>query len=189
MTARRALHLSLAVLGAAVLTACASGTGDVRDQGFVSGDGMISVVAPAERVAAPRITGLTLDGTVFDSVQYAGKVIVINVWASWCAPCRAEAPSLERVARDLADNGVQFVGLNVRDSPTTAQGFVDTFDISYPNVVDRDGRLQLLFGDSLPPQAIPSTLVVDQQGRVAARGLGKLSESSLRGLIEPLLPP
>ncbi len=185
----RTLRLSVVVLSAMVLAGCASSTGNVRDQGFVSGDGMISVVVPAERATAPRISGQTLDGGTFDSAQYAGKILVINVWASWCAPCRAEAPSLERVALDLADDGVQFVGLNVRDSITTARGFVETFNISYPNIIDTDGQLQILFADSLPPQAIPSTLVIDQQGRVAARGLGKLSESSLRGLIEPLLLP
>ena len=112
---------------------------------------------------------------------------MLNVWASWCAPCRAEAPTLAAVSADMAPQGVQFVGLDTRDSDATARGFLDRFGIAYPNVIDRDGRLQLLFGDSLPPQAIPSTVLVDRQGRVAARALGKVSESSLRGLIEPLV--
>ena len=83
---------------------------------------------------------------------------------------------------------MQFVGLDTRDSDVPARAFVERFGIGYPNVIDQDGRLQLLFGDSLPPQAIPSTLVIDPEGRVAARALGKVSESSLRGMIEPLLP-
>ena len=110
------------------------------------------------------------------------------MWASRCDPCRADAPDLARVARDLADHGVQFAGLNIRYSLTTARAFVETFDVPYPNVIDRDGRLQLLFGATLPPQAIPSTVIIDRQGRVAGRALGKISESGLRGLIEPLLP-
>ena len=74
-----------------------------------------------------------------------------------------------------------------RDSDVSARAFVNRFKIPYPNVIDRDGQLQLLFGDSLPPQAIPSTLVIDSEGRVAARALGKVSESSLRAMVEPLL--
>jgi peroxiredoxin len=94
---------------------------------------------------------------------------------------------LADLARELADQGVQFVGLDTRDSDAAARAFVDRFGIDYPNVVDTDGQLQLLFSDTLPPQAIPSTLVIDAEGRVAGRALGKVSSSSLRGMIEPLL--
>lgn len=80
-----------------------------------------------------------------------------------------------------------FVGLDTRDSVTAAQAFVDRYGLTYPQVRDEDGRLQLLFRDTLPPQAIPSTVVVDRDGRVAARLLGRVSESSLRGVIEPLV--
>ena len=80
-----------------------------------------------------------------------------------------------------------FVGLDTRDSDASARGFVDRFAIPYPNVIDREGRLQLLFSDSLPPQAIPSTVVIDRQGRVAGRILGRASESTLLALIEPLV--
>ncbi|MDP1876431.1 MAG: TlpA disulfide reductase family protein, partial [Actinomycetota bacterium] len=116
-----------------------------------------------------------------------GNVVVLNVWASWCAPCRAEAPTLAALDAELRPRGVRLVGLDTRDSDASARGFVERFGIAYPNVVDRDGRLQLLFAGTLPPQAIPSTVVIDREGRVAARLLGKASESSLRGVIEPLL--
>jgi thiol-disulfide isomerase/thioredoxin len=113
-------------------------------------------------------------------------VVVLNVWASWCAPCRSEADELAAVANEKADDGVVFVGLNTRDSAAPAQAFVERFAIPYPNVVDTDGAKQLLFSDTLPPQAIPSTLVIDRQGRVAARAIGEVDRSRLLGLIEPI---
>jgi len=179
------LSLTLAGCGSAGSSESAV---DVSDSGFVAGDGSIVVLPEAERVPAPDLTGPTLDGGTFTLADHRGEVVVLNVWASWCAPCRAEAPTLAALSAELQDAGVQFVGLDTRDSDVPARAFVERFGIGYPNVVDPDGRLQLLFGDSLPPQAIPSTLVIDAEGRVAARALGKVSESSLRGMIEPLLP-
>lgn len=177
---------------AALLLAGCSASADSEDAaaegaGFVAGDGSIVVLDEAQRTPAPDLVGTTLDGEEFRLSDHRGEVVVLNVWASWCAPCRAEAPTLAAAAAELADRGVLFVGLDTRDSDASARAFIDRFDITYPNVIDRDGRLQLLFSDSLPPQAIPSTLVVDRQGRVAGRVLGKASDSTLRALIEPLL--
>ncbi len=181
-----AAFIAAAVLGG--VTACGgSDSGQGSDNGFVAGDGSLVVLPTHERVKAPDLVGTTLDGAQFRLADHLGEVVVLNVWASWCAPCRAEAPTLVAANADLASLGVQFVGLDTRDSDATARGFVKNFEIPYPNVIDRDGRLQLLFRDSLPPQAIPSTLVIDQEGRVAARALGRVSESSLRGIVEPLL--
>ncbi len=157
------------------------------DQGFVAGDGSITYLPVAERLPAPALEGPTLDGGVYALPLGQGKIVVVNVWASWCAPCRAEAPVLEKVAKEFASKGVQFVGLNIRDSLPTARAFAKTFGIAYPNIVDKAGELQVKFGSALPPQAIPSTVVIDQQDRVAGRVLGRVSESSLRGLIELLL--
>ncbi len=177
-----------AVLGAcALLLATGCGTGSASgDSGtsFVAGDGSIVLLGPADRVPAPILTGTTLAGEDLSSEEFAGDVVVVNVWASWCAPCRSEAPSLERLSREFAEQGVAFIGLNTRDSDTSARSFVERFGIEYPNVIDRDGVLQLGFRDSLPPRAIPSTLVIDRSGKVAARVLGAVSESSLRGVIE-----
>ncbi len=173
-----------------LLTAgCSTSSADTSaDSGFVAGDGSIVLLPETDRLPAPDLVGTTLDGGTFRLADHLGEVVVLNVWASWCAPCRAEAPTLAALSNELEDRGVQFVGLDTRDSDETARSFVERFGIEYPNVIDSDGRLQLLFGDSLPPQAIPSTIVMDPQGRVAARALGKVSESSLRGMIEPLLP-
>lgn len=185
---RRATAMPIAsVLIASVLlgvTGCSSGPADAGSAGFVAGDGSIVVLAPEQRAAAPAITGTTMDARAFDLADYRGMVVVLNVWASWCAPCRAEAPVLEQVWQDVAGQGVQFIGLDTRDSPVAAQAFIDRFGITYPNVMDDAGLLQLQFRDTLPPQAIPSTVVIDAQGRVAARILGKASESSLRGVID-----
>lgn len=150
----------------------------------MAGDGSLVVIDPAARQAAPDISGTTLDGSAFSLPALKGKVVVLNVWASWCAPCRAEAPVLEKTWKAQQGNGVQFIGLDTRDSDTSALAFLRKFDITYPNVIDRDGALQLRFAGTLPPEAIPSTIVIDSEGRVAARALGKVSESTLLGMIE-----
>lgn len=171
---------------AVLLTACGSGA-EVdagADTAFVAGDGSIVLITPSERGAAPDLVGQTLEGGEFRLSDHLGDVVVLNVWASWCAPCRAEAPVLEAVWRDVQDDGVQFVGLDTRDTNEAARAFLDAYDITYPNVIDADGRLQLLFSDTLPPQAIPSTLVVDREGRVAGRVIGRVTEATLTALIE-----
>jgi peroxiredoxin len=164
-----------------------TGAEGVSEQGYVSGDGTTTIIAAAERQPAPELTGATLDGDTFVLADHLGEVVVLNVWASWCAPCRAEAADLEQVWTEVQSQGVQFVGLNTRDSAAPAQAFVDRFDLTYPNVVDTDGAKQLLFHETLPPAAIPSTLVIDQQGGVAARAIGQVDRSRLLGLIEPIL--
>ncbi len=175
---------------AAVLTGCSAsgndaGTAPGNGSGFVAGDGSTVLLPVAERQPAPEFTGPTLDGGQFDLQAQRGKVVVMNVWASWCAPCRAEAPGLVQAAK-AHEGTTSFVGLNTRDSVASAQSFVRRFKIEYPNVKDPDGQIQLLFRDTLPPAAIPSTLLIDKQGRVAARILGEVEPSILDGLIEDL---
>ena len=168
-----------------VLTACS--TAPETGAGFVSGDGSVTILEPGQRQLAPEAVGVDLNGDTLKLSDFAGQVVVLNVWASWCAPCRAEAGALEEVALQFDGKGVQFIGLNTRDSQAAAQAFTRNFGVTYPSMVDTDGRIQLLFNDSLPPQAIPSTIVIDQQGRVAARALGTVTSATLRAMIEPLL--
>ncbi len=168
-----------------VLSACS--TAPETGAGFVSGDGSVTILEPAQRQLAPEAVGVDLNGDTLKLSDFAGQVVVLNVWASWCAPCRAEAGALEEVARQFDGKGVQFIGLNTRDSQAAAQAFTRNFGVTYPSMVDTDGRIQLLFNDSLPPQAIPSTIVIDQRGRVAARALGTVTSATLRAMIEPLL--
>ncbi|MFA7325000.1 MAG: TlpA disulfide reductase family protein [Candidatus Nanopelagicales bacterium] len=184
---RVALAVALALLSASAITACSKSTltGTAgSDTGYIAGDGSIVVVPPSQRVAAPDFTLPTLGGPTFTLSKQLGKVVVMNVWASWCAPCRAEAPELQSVWRQSQGKDVQFVGLDTRDSATAAQAFVRRFGLTYPQAIDTDGQVQLLFRDNLPAQAIPSTLIVDAKGRVAARILGATTESALRNVID-----
>jgi thiol-disulfide isomerase/thioredoxin len=186
---RVALALSAVIFGVA-LAGCSNATASSdkgNEQGFVSGLGTVTKVDVADRKAGPDLKGATLGGSPFDLSALKGKVVVLNVWASWCGPCRAEAPALERVAQDLRPQGVQFVGLDTRDSDASATAFVDNYGVTYDSVIDRDGQLQLAFRKTIPPSAIPSTLVLDRQGRVAGRYLGPITEPRLRELIAPVL--
>jgi len=176
--------LLAAVALGVTLTACGDGRVEpVAEAGFVEGGGVVSVIDPDDREPAPTFTGPTLDGDTWDLQAQAGNVVVLNVWGSWCAPCRAEAPEFAAVAEETAADGVVFVGVNTRDTPTAAQAFEDEFGIGYPSVVDPDGRLLLAFRDTLPPAAIPSTLVVDREGRMAARVVGPITQASLSALV------
>ena len=172
-----------ACIGLLALTAC-SGSDSEADSGFVAGDGSLVVIDEAQRKPAPDITGTTLEGEQFSLSALKGNITVLNVWASWCAPCRAEAPVLEKVWKAQQGNDVRFIGLDTRDSDTSALAFIRRFGITYPNVIDRDGALQLRFSDTLPPQAIPSTIVIDSDGYVAARVSGVVTIGSLSNLIE-----
>lgn len=179
------------LLGASALVGCGaeeeSAVGTAEAQAFVAGDGTVVALPPSERSPAPDLVAPTLDGGEFSLADQQGKVVVLNVWASWCAPCRSEAPELAEVYQDSDPDEVQFVGLATRDSEATAAAFVRKSELDYPHVLDTDGSLQLLFRDTLPPQAIPSTLVIDKEGRVAGRALGEVSAPTLRAMIEPLL--
>lgn len=182
-------------LAAAMVVAGLSGCGGTAkgagrggaEQGFVAGDGSVQIVPAADRKPAPILTGTTLAGDRFDLGALRGQVVVLNVWASWCAPCRAEAPNLEQVYQATRADGVAFVGLNTRDGPDNARAFERKFGITYPSVMDRDGALLVAFRGTLPPAAIPTTLVIDRDGRMAARALTPLTEPMLRDLLAPIL--
>ncbi|CAL9457682.1 Thiol-disulfide oxidoreductase ResA [Streptomyces sp. enrichment culture] len=188
---RRAALGAGAAVAALLVSACGSGgtSGGGGDTHFITGSDGIATVDKGERADAPDLSGETVDGKQLDVDDYKGKVVVLNVWGSWCPPCRAEAKNFQKVYEDVKDQGVQFVGINTRDTSTgPARAFEKEYGITYPSLYDPMGKLMLRFEKgTLNPQAIPSTLVIDRDGRIAARTLQALSEEKLRSMIEPVL--
>jgi len=139
---------------------------------------------PGKRVGAPKLEGTTLDGEAFSPSGLAGCIVVINVWGSWCAPCRAETPDLVRLANEYANKGVRFVGINTRDNLDAAKAFVRTFRVPYPSVQDINGEVLLAFRDTIPTTVVPTTLVVDTHGQVATRVIGPVTYNTLKGILK-----
>lgn len=179
----------LGIAAAAGLSAC--GAGDTLSQqanagdnkNYIAGDGSVTEYAAADRKPPVVLKGALYDGTVIDSRDWAGKVIVLNFWYAACAPCRLEAPRLEALSEQFKPQGVLFYGVNVRDEEPAAAAFERTFGVTYPSMQDKDGGILLAMTQYVPPQAVPSTLVIDKQGRVAARILGLADQSILKSLI------
>jgi len=171
---------AIVALAAAALAGCAGseaaqpGIGETR---FVPGDGRVQVFDPEERPKAPQISGRTLDGETVTLTP--GTVYVLNFWASWCAPCRAEAPVLKDVAAITKSKGVRFIGVNFKDQEASAKAYDRAVEPGYPSIFDNEGKLLLAFQGTVPPAAIPSTLIIDAQGRIAARALGAVKYQDL----------
>jgi thiol-disulfide isomerase/thioredoxin len=183
---RVAALVAVAVIGLAGCTSSGSGgkAADGDRQGYVEGSG-IKRVAVNDRQAAPKVSGTTLDGQELALADLKGKIVVLNVWGSWCAPCRGEAPNLQKVYESTKDSGVAFFGINTRDSSqTNAKAFEERFGVTYPSIWDPEGRQIIKFTGNLNPQAIPSTLVIDGEGRIAARALQAVTEEQLLSMIE-----
>lgn len=115
--------------------------------------------------------------------DFAGKVVVINVWGSWCAPCRTETPELEKVYAETAPRGVQFLGIDVRDRRDAARDFVTDRQVTYPSIFDPEMRSMIALGRNYPTSVVPTTMVLDRQHRVAAVFLMALLADDLRPLI------
>ena len=177
--------VALAAASVLLLTGCASdplaeqfreGSG----KNYIAGDGTISVYAADDRGEPIEFAGETVDGDNYDSADAAGQVQVVNFWYAGCAPCRVEAPILEEVYEGADGDDVSFVGVNVRDQAGTAASFEDDYGVTYPSILDvNEGSVQLAFAGPVPPAAVPTTIVLDQEGRVAARVLGQLEEASI----------
>lgn len=187
-----ALRVAVALvmaLGLVLLTGCAesSDLGDSESQNYVSGDGTVSEFAPANRgepidFSAPSETGETITAE-----QFRGQVMVVNFWYAACPPCRTEAPWLEELHQQFSVDGVQFLGVNVRDTAATSLSFTTAFGITYPSVIDDQAEVTAAFAGIASPTAVPTTVVLDREGRPAARIVGLIEPSTLEALIETAL--
>jgi len=182
----------VALLTLLLVAGCSTGANavDVNNGGefrFVAGTPAGEVIPVEERAAAPEFSGTLLGGGAYDSGELAGQVAVINFWGSWCAPCRVETPEFSEVATDLADDGVQFLGINVKEtSEQFALAFVERFGISFPSLYDPRGEVALAFR-GYPANAIPSTIVLDPEYRVAAVYTGEVAQDDLRRVLDRML--
>jgi len=169
---------SLVLAALLLLTGCSNGGASKAQESFIAGSGAVTKLKAGSRLDAPAISGMTLNGNTFTFTK--GKVAVINVWASWCSPCRAEEPTLSALSRKYSD--VQFIGILTRDNPVNAEAFARKRGTPYPTLID--DSILIGFRKSLPANAIPTTVVIDRQGRVAARISGGVTVASLSQLIE-----
>jgi len=182
---RRKIVSAIFILVSSVfLSSCSTGGISKSSQSaFVEGNGVAVYVKPADRKPSPVISGPTLlSGNI--SLDH-NKVTVLNIWASWCAPCRAEAPLLSDFAQKYSAQGVQFAGILTRDNTSSALAFTQRFKISYP--IFTDDSLLVAFRSSLVPNAIPTTLIIDSHGYVAARVSGEVTTALLTNLITRVL--
>jgi thiol-disulfide isomerase/thioredoxin len=179
----RALASLLVLASALAVGGCASndtladqlGSGD----NFISGDGALVEVAPENRGKPVEFAATANDGSDVSAEGLRGSVVVVNFWYASCPPCRIEAPELAKYATSNPD-GVKFLGVNVYDGEAAAKSFEDKFGIPYPSILDvSTGAIRLAFAGSLPPNAVPVTIVLDREGRVAGRISGYLSDISI----------
>jgi thiol-disulfide isomerase/thioredoxin len=186
----RAARLALlAATSALAVSGCAGGaiasnSPASNGQSFVSGSPGTTVYQGGAGPVAPAVSGPLVGGGRLSLASYHGHVVVLNFWGSWCTPCREEAPSLAQLARQFGPSGVRFLGIDIRDSPASAQAFMSDFRISYPSLNDPSDNLALDFRDTVPPAGIPTTLVISPSGRIAARVIGSVTYDGLKSLIK-----
>lgn len=180
------MRRTLALLaGLVVLFSGCSTLDGTGDKGYVTGEGQVVQHAVDQRDQPVELVAEDLEGAEIDLTDFRGTPVVVVVWGAWCPPCRAEVPDVVAAAEELGDRA-QFVGINLRDtSQETAQAFVRNNDIPYPSVYSPDGKAMLAFEGVLTPRSIPSFVVLDAEGRVAASIPGELpSRTTLVGLVE-----
>lgn len=196
--ARRATAaLALTLFAAAGLTACAGGDDslarqfqDASDKGYIAGDGSTTSIAPEARTQPVEFGGVTEYGAELSQADVRGAATVVNFWYAGCAPCRAEAADLVAAYDAFTPEGVQFLGVNTRDGEAQALAFAEEFGIQYPSILDTAGNrsVQRAFAGQIPLNAVPTTLILDAEGRVAHRILGQILDySQLSTLINETL--
>ena len=183
---RRMIAAATAVLLGVALTGCSANDSlaqqyqEGNEKGYIAGDFRVVEIAAGERGDPVVFEGVTETWETVSSDDYRGEVLVVNFWYAACGPCIVEAPLLEEVWQEYQDQGVSFLGVNTYDQPATALSFARDNNVTYPSVIDvNDGKVKLAFAQVTPIQATPTTLVVDKEGRVAARIIGQLQSASI----------
>jgi thiol-disulfide isomerase/thioredoxin len=165
-------------------------TNQVTEDNYTSSDGSITELAVSNRDEPVSFeSSNTSDGSTIRSSDYVGSVLIVNFWFAACPPCRFEAPDLAELAAQYADRGVQFLGINVYDDVAVANSFERDFDILYPSILDAEsGEARLAFAGQLPPNGVPTTVIIDRQGRVASRLSGAILDRAVfEEMIESVL--
>lgn len=185
---RRGIILATLVAVSVLISGCAADDSLADQAGtgtdYVAGDGSVTEYAPETRGDPVVLSAELYDGSTVDSADWQGTVTVLNVWYAACAPCRVEAPDLKALNEKYQGVGVHFFGVNIRDEKATAEAFERNFGITYPSMKDTNGEVLLSLSEYVPPQAVPSTLVLDRQGRVTGRIIGRADRSTLDALID-----
>ncbi len=184
--------IGAAALAALLATGCSGGpigadTPLNNGKSFVGSSYESTVFKVGSRPQAPAVSGNTVTGGKLSLAAYHGDVVVLNFWGSWCAPCRDEAPALGTLASEMQPKGVRFIGIDIRDQPDAAQAFMQDFRISYPSISDPSDDIALEFRATDPPAAIPSTIIIDRTGRIAARIIGPVTYRTLQELLNPII--
>lgn len=183
----RAAGLGALVAGFAGAASGCTGNGSAIGTPVNGGPGTgdyLRVYPVADRRAAPALTGALVDGRQFDLTAWRGSPVVVNVWASWCDPCRKEQPALVTAARALAPRGVRFLGLDQETSRANALAHQRKFGVSYPSLADPSGTQVLRFRGLIPPATVPTTVVLDAEHRVAAVKLAVVTEDTLLAMVD-----
>jgi thiol-disulfide isomerase/thioredoxin len=189
MLRHTAVRIAVVLAATLILVSCARTGADEQSQnagqvGYPTVPRNLTRISPDQRQVLPTVSGPALGSNQTISTQdYRGKVVVINVWGSWCPPCRKEAPDLQAASVETKDVA-QFVGITSKDyDPAPAEAFVRSFKITYPSIYDPTGKVLLAFAGELPPSAIPSTMIIDREGRLAVRVLSEVSKITLVDMI------
>ena len=187
--------LAALAISALVLTTSACANDSLADQfrsgdnkNYIAGDGTVTEFALGSRPKAASWSGVTESGEAISSTQLDGVITVMNFWYAGCAPCRIEMPELIELQTEFLPEGVQFIGVNVRDSAETSLAFARRIDMNFPSVMDaKTGSVVLGFTGVVTPQAVPTTLVIDAQGNVSARVLGRIDKGILTTLVKTVI--
>ncbi|WP_121253242.1 TlpA disulfide reductase family protein [Nocardioides ferulae] len=181
---RAARLLAGLLLGGLLLSGCGDNEG-TNDGGYISGDGSFVQYAEDDRSEPVELAGETLQGDALDVADLRGAPVVVNVWWSLCGPCRVEMPMLVEAAAEL-EGEAAFIGVNIRDaSPENGLSFERSMGVDYPTIYDPSGEALLAFAGKVNPRTIPTTIVLDPEGRIAAVVNGPIpSKRTLVGLVE-----